>query len=273
MYIVKLSNSLSPWWFLGTYSFPSPLTTPKDYESLSTPLPSEALPKLLLGMDSGIRIEEKTTFVAENLHHKRLLLKIKKGHCCELWTPLIIIYLIYQDKQMVNFFGGCEKRRKNTKTYIYQYVLTVVSPLLFTRGTNGSYCIILRMKKGKDFLSLLYTRKDGRSANKIRKSQFHKFADFQFYFDLWTSTNVAICWLAICKPYIFKNLRFANPIIFADLKLPQTAFFLANLWICHLRTGKFACPPLLVGDNCSRTMPIILLCRQNTKKNVQKRVE
>jgi hypothetical protein len=46
---------------LGTYSFPSPLTTPKDYESLSTPLPSEALPRLLLGMDSGIRIEIKKT--------------------------------------------------------------------------------------------------------------------------------------------------------------------------------------------------------------------
>jgi hypothetical protein len=54
---------------LGTYSFPSPLTTPKDYESLSTPLPNEALPKLLLGMDSGIRIEFKKIFWAKNLYH------------------------------------------------------------------------------------------------------------------------------------------------------------------------------------------------------------
>jgi hypothetical protein len=58
--------------FLGTYSFPSPLTTPKDYESLSTPLPSEALPKLLLGMDSGFRIEINF-FVAVKLYH--------------IWTP------------------------------------------------------------------------------------------------------------------------------------------------------------------------------------------
>jgi hypothetical protein len=94
--------------FLGTYSFPSPLTTPKDYDSLSTPLPSEALPKLLLGMDSGIRIEEKTTsFVAEKLHHKRLLLKTKKGHCCWLWTALIKISRRW-------IFCRREKSRKNT---------------------------------------------------------------------------------------------------------------------------------------------------------------
>lgn len=33
---------------LGTYSFPSPLTTPKDYESLTSPLPNALTPRLLL---------------------------------------------------------------------------------------------------------------------------------------------------------------------------------------------------------------------------------
>ncbi len=126
--------------FLGTYSFPSPLTTPKDYESLSTPLPSEALPKLLLGMDSGIRIEEKTTFVAENLHHKRLLLKIKNGNCCWLWTALIKI-----SRRWI-FFVGAKKIEK-----IIQQ--RSASPVYYRGITAGSAPIV----EGKETVSLLVT--------------------------------------------------------------------------------------------------------------------
>jgi hypothetical protein len=63
---------------LGTYSFPSPLTTPKDYESLSTPLPSEALPRLLLGMDGQRHQNRNKFFIDSKTHMDGLLLGIIK---------------------------------------------------------------------------------------------------------------------------------------------------------------------------------------------------
>lgn len=46
-YIYRHAWTTDPY-ALGTYSFPTPLTTPKDYESLTSPLPSSLNPKLLL---------------------------------------------------------------------------------------------------------------------------------------------------------------------------------------------------------------------------------
>jgi hypothetical protein len=88
---------------------------------------------------------------------------------------------------------------------------------LFARvGCTG--CLGRACKTASHCQLQLLVRKGGRSTNNFHKSQICKFAELNFFLDLRTFANVAICGFVICRPYIFCELRFADPIIFCRLK-------------------------------------------------------